>query len=190
MPSLVIDLTPSEEQTAFNLQRWAEIHADPEFQNYQGRIETDRYGNIIMSPPANFRHGRFGSVISRKLEDLMPHGIGTHEAPINTPDGVRVADAVWVSLERLDEAETLLCLQQAPEICVEVLSPRNRLTEMKDKKTLYFAAGAIEVWFCDRKGRLTFFLNAEDPGRERSTFCPAFPNDVSALTRLPHRRGE
>jgi Uma2 family endonuclease len=190
MPSLVIGLTPSEEQTAFNLRRWAEIHADPELQQYQGRVETDRHGNLIMSPPANFRHGRFGTVIARKLEDLMPEGIGTTESPINTPEGVRVADAVWVSLKLLDQAQTLLCLQQAPEICVEVLSLRNRLPEMKSKKGLYFAAGAKEVWFCDRQGRMTFFHHAADPGRKRSMLCPSFPGDVSSLTRLPDRPGE
>jgi Uma2 family endonuclease len=90
----------------------------------------------------------------------------------------------------LDDAETLLCLQQAPEICVEVLSPRNRFSEMKDKKGLYFAAGAKEVWFCDRQGRMTFFLTVEDPGRPRSSFCPGFPGDVTSLTRLPDRPGE
>jgi len=35
----------------------------------------------------------------------------------------------------------------APEICVEVISPRNSPEEMAEKRALYFAAGADEVWF-------------------------------------------
>ena len=48
---LTIELCASEEQTAFNLRRWAEIQADPELQRLVYRLETDRHGRILMSPP-------------------------------------------------------------------------------------------------------------------------------------------
>jgi hypothetical protein len=49
--SVVLELRHSAEQTAFNLKRWEEIHADPYLAKLPHRIETDRYGNIVMSPP-------------------------------------------------------------------------------------------------------------------------------------------
>ena len=51
MPTLTIELPQHEAQTVFNLHRWAELLADPELAKFEGRIETDRHGHIIMRPP-------------------------------------------------------------------------------------------------------------------------------------------
>jgi hypothetical protein len=48
---LTIQLEASAQQTAFNLKRWAELLADPELARLPHRIETDRHGHILMSPP-------------------------------------------------------------------------------------------------------------------------------------------
>jgi Uma2 family endonuclease len=48
---------------------------------------------------------------------------------------------------------------EAPELCVEILSPSNTLQEMEEKKELYFARGTQEFWVCDRSGRMTFSQN-------------------------------
>ena len=37
-------------------------------------------------------------------------------------------------------------LSQAPELCVEVMSPSNLAGELKEKTSLYLAAGACETW--------------------------------------------
>ena len=42
MSMLTIELPAQEEQTAFNLRRWAEVLADRELAKIEGRIETDR----------------------------------------------------------------------------------------------------------------------------------------------------
>lgn len=47
---------------------------------------------------------------------------------------------------------------------------------MAEKKALYFAAGAEEVWFC---GRMTFFPGAESAGESASRLCPDFPGLVT-----------
>jgi hypothetical protein len=47
---LTIQLHSSERQTAFNLNRWRELLADPELARLPHRIETDRHGRILMSP--------------------------------------------------------------------------------------------------------------------------------------------
>ena len=131
-----------------------------------------------MFPPAAFIHGSNQSEISYLLRTLMKDGRAVTECPISTRDGVRVADDAWISHARLAEIGGNICLTRAPEICVEVLSPDNSRREMKEKKALYFAAGAEEVWFCDRQGRMKFFIGPESEGEAASRLCPTFPTQV------------
>src|SRR5438093_5713223 len=50
MATLTIELPPHRTQTEFNMRRWAELLADRELARFEGRIETDRYGHVIMGP--------------------------------------------------------------------------------------------------------------------------------------------
>jgi Uma2 family endonuclease len=102
------------------------------------------------------------------------------ECPISTADGVKAADVAWVSRERMKELGDGVFFIQAPEICVEVLSPSNTEAEITEKRALYFDAGAREVWICDRDGSITFF-NAPDSTAPASSLCPAFPKLVSLV---------
>ena len=67
----------------------------------------------------------------------------------------------------------------SPELCVEILSPSNTKSEIEEKKALYLEGGALEVWICDRRGKMSFF----GPGSvllRKSRLCPAFPSQLSA----------
>jgi Uma2 family endonuclease len=175
MVALTIELPVQKNQTTFNLRRWAEVLDDPTLAKIEGRIETDRHGHIVMSPPPAFGHGRYQSEIAYLLRTLTPDGTVVTECPISTLEGVKAADIAWISDVRLSEIGENICLTEAPEICVEVLSPRNTRAEMAEKKALYFAAGAQEVWFCDQKGRMTFFRGAKSEAQTTSGVCPDFP---------------
>jgi Uma2 family endonuclease len=150
MATLTITLPPHAEQTERNLIRWAELLADPELAKIEGRIETDRHGQIIMSPPPAPSHGSRQSKISQMLWNLMTEGEVISECPISTSDGVKAADVAWASPERMRELGNRVCFSRAPEICVEVLSPSNTRAEIEEKKALYFDAGAQEVWVCSQ----------------------------------------
>ena len=182
MPTLTIALPPREDQTAFNLRRWTELCSDTELARalakIEGRVESDRHGRVILSPVSSFTHGSLQSRIAGLLGDGLPNRRIVIACPISTADGVRAADVAWISRARLAKIGENVCLTKAPEICVEVLSPDNTRLEMRDKKALYFAAGAREVWFCDGKGKMTFFRGATSAGERASTFCPQFPGLV------------
>src|SRR5437763_16208293 len=122
MAMLTLELPPRKAQTVFNLRRWAELLADRELARVEGRIETDRHGHIIMSPPPAPAHGGFQSKIAHHLWDLLPTGVVFTDCPISTADGVKAADVVWVSTERLAEFGNEVCLPRAPEIRVDVIS--------------------------------------------------------------------
>lgn len=182
MTALTIELPVQEDQTAFNLRRWSEllsgIELSRELSRIEGRIETNRHGHVIIFPPAAFRHGSYQSEIGILLQRLLPNGRAVVECPISTADGVRAADVAWISNSKLTRIGENICLTEAPEICVEVLSPDNTAREMEEKKALYFAAGASEVWFCDAAGRMNFFCEPASVGENISSVCEAFPGQI------------
>ncbi|PSQ86759.1 MAG: Uma2 family endonuclease, partial [Bacteroidetes bacterium QS_4_64_154] len=63
----------------------------------------------------------------------------------------------------------------APEICVEVLSPNNRWTNIEKKIDLYREAGAEEVWVVDTERHVQFFGEEQ---MEASALVPDFPTEV------------
>jgi Uma2 family endonuclease len=177
MSNLTIELPPQAAQTEYNLRRWAELLADPEVTKIEWRVETDRYGHIIVMPPPAPRHGSFQSRIAYLLQTLLPDGRTITECPISTADGVKAADVAWASSQCMADLGESSCFPRSPEICVEVLSPDNTQREIREKLALYFDAGAKETWVCGMAGEMSFF------GPELSEFrgsmlCPDFPRQI------------
>lgn len=178
MSTLTLELPPQKAQTALNIRRWAELLADPELAKFEGRVETDRHGHIIMSPPAASSHGSYQSEISYHLRTLLSEGRVFTECPISTADGVKVADVAWASAECVEEMGDQLCFPVAPEICVEILSPSNTTAEINEKRALYFDAGAKEVWLCSKTGAMSFFSSNSAKPAKFSKICPEFPKQI------------
>jgi hypothetical protein len=61
---------------------------------------------------------------------------------------------------------------------VEIISPSNTVSEIKEKQALYFEAGAREVWTCGMDSKLRFYAAA---GCEVnvSRLCPGFPQEIA-----------
>jgi len=178
MATLTIELPSHSEQTRLNLGRWAELQSDSGLAKFEGRIETDRHGHIIMSPPPAPAHGSFQSEIGYLLRTLLPRGRVLTECPVSTADGVKAADVAWASKERMRELGNRACFLRAPEICVEVLSPGNTDAEIQEKIALYFDAGAEEVWICSASGAMKFMYPDAPRPIKTSRLCPAFPRKV------------
>jgi Uma2 family endonuclease len=177
MATVTIELPPHAAQRDLNLRRWSELLSDPALAKVEGRIETDRHGHIIMSPPPRPHHGRLQSRIAHLLQTLMPEGDTLTECPISTADGVKASDVAWASPSCMSELGNRVCFPRAPEICVEVLSPGNTEAEIREKMTLYFDAGATEVWVCSASGTIQFFdKTLSNLGESR--LCPGFPQRI------------
>lgn len=171
-----LEIPSIEDQRSFNVRRWKEISQDPVIGALDHRIETDRFGQIIMTSPPGFDHGNRQFDIGYHLKKLLVDGTVVTECPISTSDGVKAADVIWISNERLKTAREGNLLVVAPEICVEVLSPSNTLDEINEKKRLYFSAGAEEVWMCDLEGAMHIFLKSESGvAVTASLLCSNFP---------------
>lgn len=160
---------------AFNLAVWERLQADPVLADLDYRIETDRHGQLVMSRPPPPPHGNKQGEIARCLGNLRPGGKIITECPITTREGVKVVDIAWCSNEVWERLGGRTCFFEAPEICVEVVSPGNTRGELAEKKMLYFEEGAREVWFCDREGRMAFSVSGDDDPRKLSGLVPGFP---------------
>jgi Uma2 family endonuclease len=177
MNGITIELEPAQVQAEFNLRRWEEVLADPTLRKIEGRIETDRFGRINMSPPPAPQHGRNQLAIGSLLKQLLPKGETLTECPISTADGVRAADVAWASPDCWKKLGKRPCFLNAPDVCVEVRSPSNSEAEIREKAALYFDAGAKEVWLCGVFGKMTFL----GPGLielKNSKVCPGFPDQI------------
>jgi Uma2 family endonuclease len=154
---------------------WAEICEDKTLANLPYRIESDRWGNIVMSPPPRSRHAEYQGQLTRLL-GRNESGLSIPECPIQTEEGVKAADVVWVSLARRASRTNDPVYLIAPEVCVEVLSPSNQPGEIEQRKRLFFEKGALEFWHCGLNGEISFF----DPGGPipRSRLFPDFPKHV------------
>ena len=156
-------------------ERWGEIVSDPLLRDLPYKIETNAQGQIVLSP-----HTALHSELQEQIQDLLrrhaPDGRQPPEYPIATSEGVKQADVIWVSRDRLrDMRETGDPPTLAPEICVEILSESNTVEEMAEKRALYREAGAEEVWIIDRDGCIRFFRDEEI---EQSEIAPEAPGTL------------
>lgn len=152
--------------------RWDEIAKDPSLRNLPYKVETNRRGQIVLSPHRN-RHSALQEDIQDLLREHAPDGRQPPEFAIATSEGVKVPDVIWSSPERWSQMlETGDPTTLAPEICVEVTSSSNTEEEIEDKRTLYRKAGAEEVWGVDADNRIHFYDGEEIEHSRIAPDCP------------------
>ena len=132
---------------------WQEVIDNPYLQNLPFKIELSKWGKVEMSPASNL-HGRRQVEISSELSKKRG-GVVIAECSIQTDDGVRVADVAWISDALYAQFGTQTPYPQAPEVCVEIMSPSNTWAEMHMKAAPYLKAGAKEVWIEPLEGKRT-----------------------------------
>jgi Uma2 family endonuclease len=154
---------------------WQTVVENPSLHDLPYKIELNERGQLLMSPVTK-RHTFLQYLIAKHLEELITGGYALQEVSILTDKGVRVADVAW-ALEAHFHSEPDDVFTQAPSICVEVWSSSNTVQEFLEKRGLYFAAGAKEVWECDQNGKMQFF-NA-DGELEQSELVQDFPRVIS-----------
>ena len=135
--------------------RWREVLEDRSLRDLPYKVETNRGGQLIMSPAKNvhaFYQGRVAALLERALG-----GYVFAECSVGTPEGVKVPDVAWCSNDFLATQGFVDPYAVAPEICVEIKSPSNAESELQAKVRLYLDAGAREVWLVDAKGAVRLY---------------------------------
>lgn len=160
---------------------WSEIINNPSLRDLSFKIETNEWGQIVMSAATN-KHGFLQSEIVFLFRTLAENGgKAITECSIETKKGVKVADVVWCSADFLVKNGYETPYQEAPEVCVEVVSRSNSKREMSEKRKLYFERGAREVWICRENGRVEFYSHKGEI--EKSIVFPQFPKEIEVSWR-------
>ena len=150
---------------------WASVIENPLLRDLPFKIELNKFGQILMSPASN-KHGRIQSRTVVALAKHQPTGEVITECSVETSDGVKVADVAWASDAFVERFGYRTPYPQAPEICIELISPSNTRAEIDHKIALYLEANAQEVWIIDADERVTVY-DADGP-RSGSRVVPKF----------------
>lgn len=137
---------------------WAEVIDNPYLKDLPFKIELDKYGNIVMSPASN-GHGDIQASIAGTFKVRLKGGKPQTECSVQTSDGVKVADVVWKSDAFVQKYGKITPYQEAPEICVEIISPSNSTEELRLKVDLFLARGAKEVWLVNEDNKIRYFTH-------------------------------
>ena len=156
---------------------WHRALNDPQLRALPYKIETNTHDQIILSP-----HTPAHSLLQSRIMWLIDRhitqgGETTVEFPVETPQGVKVPDVVWLSAEQMSRLSNDVSASPImPELVVEVLAAANTEAEMAEKRALYLDEDAQEVWLCAPDGTLTFY---DASGRlDASALMPSFPAKV------------
>ena len=135
---------------------WESIVNSSRFNDFPYKVETTKSGCLLMSPVSNW-HGNAQAQICINMTKGRKGGEVINECSILTQEGVKVADVAWASDEFIERNGFKTPYPEAPEICVEVVSPGNTKDEIDQKVNLYLAKGAIEAWVVEIDGGVKFF---------------------------------
>jgi Uma2 family endonuclease len=136
--------------------QWTDVMADRCLKDLPYKIELDEKGRIVMSPASN-QHGKLQAKTVQLLARLLNAGEIVTECSVGTHVGVKVADVAWLSPNFSVRHGNATPYPEAPDLCVEVLSPSNSPEEMTEKIRLYLGYGAREVWLVEDDGRIRAF---------------------------------
>lgn len=137
--------------------RYRSLCDDPRFGSLPGKIELDVWGRITMSPATNL-HGVVQARLIQRLTSL--DGVAIAEASVMTSIGVIVADVAWIASGSRIAGAVMTPFPQAPDLCIEIVSPSNSRKELIEKVAAYLEAGAQEVWLVYPKNKQIQFHGA------------------------------
>ena len=111
-------------------------------------------GVFYPAMPTGGRHGEIEALLAwRLLNVVQPSGRGrvmTGDPGIvleRGPDTVRAPDIAYFSAERLPpETDITRFLDAVPDLAVEIVSPSNRPSEIREKAEMWTSFGARLVW--------------------------------------------
>jgi Uma2 family endonuclease len=116
-------------------------------------------GKIVTMPPAKGRHGIVCSRIDRKVGNFVDERrlgwVASNDTGVRLerdPDTMRAPDVAFWSIAR-QPAEPEDYFEIPPDLAVEVLSPDDRRTAVREKVREYISTGVRLVWVVDPETR-------------------------------------
>jgi Uma2 family endonuclease len=132
-------------------------------------------------PSASNRHSRLQGMLAAQLGRQL-QGMVLIGCSILTKSGIRVPDVAWASPSFMQSFGEITPYMQAPEICVEVLSPADAESETSEKTAAYLAAGADEVWLVSEDGGVRYLSNSGPLAKSRFPIVLSLPAPLRPST--------
>lgn len=157
--------------TLITADEFSRMHFDVPTELVRGEVVFP-FGEDGMTRPGH-RHGeicvRISAAIFNWTRRTKSGRVTSNDSWITThrdPDSVRGADVAYLRIEKLPDGKLPDGPTEiVPDLCVEVMSPFNRLNQMREKADEYLAAGVEEVWIVDPQRLTVEVLRAVGPAR-------------------------
>ena len=114
---------------------WDEITCNPLLRNLPFKVETNRFGQIVMTEKTNAQ-GAAQFAIGRAIDRSKNGGRIIFGCSIMTSDGVKVASVAWLSNQFVAQHGYSTPYPKAPELCVEIVS--SQIHKLKSKVKLSY----------------------------------------------------
>ncbi len=180
-PPLVVRLRPVLELTEDQLLDLSSINRDL-------RLELTAKGELIVMPPAGGETSRRNIELAAQLWVWAKRdGTGVafdSSGGFTLPNGaVRSPDASWVERSRLEtltpeQREKFLPL--CPDFVIELRSPTDSLSVLRDKMQEYMNNGSRLGWLIDPRQKRVYIYRPEEPVQELKN-----PERISGVPVLP-----
>ncbi|MFN3689522.1 MAG: Uma2 family endonuclease [Fimbriimonadales bacterium] len=119
-------------------------------------------GEVREKMPVGIRHAVLASFVSHRLQqflDSLEQRLGVVAVELGVvirhadAESVRAPDIAFIRKERLPEPYPNAFLEIAPDLAIEIVSPNDAYTEVRDKVEELLQAGTAVVWVVDPQGR-------------------------------------
>ena len=139
-----------------SLQEYLESDYEPECELVSGAL--------LPKPMGTLEHMEMERWIERLLERYEQKGLGrtVRELSIRRGDDVRIPDLVFVQPDARFESGIMM---DPPLLCVEILSPYQRLSSLFATCETYHAWGVPYCWVVDPIGKLAWEYHRDAPVR-------------------------
>jgi Uma2 family endonuclease len=184
----------SESTYVLGMSATALMTADELLQIPEKHAELVR-GVLVVREPPGLRHGRIALDLGRRLADHVDANrlgrvyVESGFKLASNPDTVRGPDVAFISRARLPEPEPVGYAALAPDLVVEILSPRDRPGELLGKVADCLSTGTRLVWVIDPDRRLARVYRADgteeivtaDQALQSEDVVPGFTCPLSAI---------
>jgi Uma2 family endonuclease len=111
-------------------------------------------GELVEVSPASFQHGLIATMLAGRLGDFarqqnLGFAMGDNVGYVlrRNPDHVRAPDVSFIAREQAPRGDDVgRFVQGAPTLAVEIVSPNDRASEVRNKVQDYLDAGTQQVW--------------------------------------------
>ncbi len=153
------------------LEQKRKLSVEEFWQQYAGKPYELVRGEVREKMPAGLRHGRVAMRIGRHIDVFAEQ---THQGitlaaetgfRIKSPEGdsVRAPDVAFIRRERLPQPLPEAFCEVAPDLVVEVISPNDAYSALREKVDEWLSAGVSVVWVVDPQRRVVEVFQVDKP---------------------------